>query len=519
MITFFIRRFLTSALVVLISTFVMYILVAASIDPLADLRVSRSPNKEQLIANRIAQLHLDQPIVQRYLDWLKGALGCLVGNCNLGVDWQINQTVTSELSGAVATTLQLVTAATILAILVGVAVGIVSALRQYTGFDYSITFASFLMYSLPVFWVAVLAKTFLAIDLNNFLAEPHLSTRFIIFTSVILGVIIGGAVGGTLKSRLRVGGVVALVTALLCIYINATDWFVTPSGGGVVDMLLITISSVGWAFVITILSTGLRNRRALGAALTMAALGAILYFPLLAFWDAVFDSTTWLLIVGMAVLAILVGIGVGRAWGGPDWAASSRTAAFTAIPVSAMLFVDRALQSWPVYVNNSAVGGRPFATTESSTPNLEGSFWIHTLDAFGHLLLPTISLILISFASYTRYSRASMLEVLNQDYIRTARSKGLTERTVIMRHAFRNALLPLASIVPVDIITLIGGAVLTETVFNWSGMGHLFVDSLTRNQQDPVMAYILIVGIFAVVANFVADLVYAVLDPRIRVAG
>jgi glutathione transport system permease protein len=109
--------------------------------------------------------------------------------------------------------------------------------------------------------------------------------------------------------------------------------------------------------------------------------------------------------------------------------------------------------------------------------------------------------------------------VLNQDYIRTARSKGLTERTVIMRHAFRNALLPLASIVPVDIITLIGGAVLTETVFHWSGMGHLFVDSLTRNQQDPVMAYILIVGIFAVIANFVADLVYAVLDPRIRVAG
>ena len=322
-----------------------------------------------------------------------------------------------------------------------------------------------------------------------------------------------------MKSRLRVFGVVAAVTALLCLYINATDWFVTPSEGGILDLLLITVSSVGWAFAITILSTGLRNRRALGAALTVAALGAVLYFPLLSFWDLVFDSTTWLLVLGMGVLAILVGIGVGRAWGGPDWAASSRTAAFTAIPVSAMLFVDRALQSWPVYVNNTAVGGRPFATTESSTPNLVGSFWIHTLDAFGHLLLPTISLILISFASYTRYSRASMLEVLNQDYIRTARSKGLTERTVIMRHAFRNALLPLASIVPVDIITLIGGAVLTETVFNWSGMGHLFVDSLSRNQQDPVMAYILIVGIFAVIANFVADLVYAVLDPRIRVAG
>ena len=128
------------------------------------------------------------------------------------------------------------------------------------------------------------------------------------------------------------------------------------------------------------------------------------------------------------------------------------------------------------------------------------------MDTFTHLLLPTVALILISFAGYTRYTRASMLEVLNQDYIRTARSKGLTERTVIMRHAFRNALLPLASIVPVDIITLIGGAVITETVFDWSGMGRLFVDSLAATRQDPVMAYILIVGIFAVLANFVADL-------------
>jgi peptide/nickel transport system permease protein len=134
-------------------------------------------------------------------------------------------------------------------------------------------------------------------------------------------------------------------------------------------------------------------------------------------------------------------------------------------------------------------------------------------------VLPTATLILISFASYTRYSRASMLEVMNQDYIRTARSKGLTERTVVMRHAFRNALLPLASIVPIDIITLLGGAVITETVFGWFGMGRLFVVSLDDNQQDPVMAYIVIVGILAVVANLVADLIYAVLDPRIRVAA
>lgn len=518
MITFFIRRFITSALVVLISTFLMYILVAKSIDPLADLRTSRSPNKAQLIQNRIAQLNLDQPVVERYFSWLKGASGCLVGNCDLGLDWERNQTVTSELAGAIITTLQLVTAATLLAILLGIAVGIVSALRQYTGFDYSITFLSFLLYSLPVFWVAVLAKTFLAIDLNNFLGNPHLSPTLIIISAVVIGAVFSAALGGTWRRRLRVFGIAALVVVLAELYINATDWFLTPSHGNAINLLLIGATSVAWAFVITTLSTGLRNRRALGAALTVAALGAILYFPMLAFWDAVFDSTNWLLVLGMGLLAVLVGVGVGRAWGGPDWTASSRTAALTAIPVAGMLFVDRAMQSWPAFMQNTDIAGRPFATTDSSTPNLVGSFWIHALDTFSHLLLPTISLILISFAGYTRYSRASMLEVLNQDYIRTARSKGLTERTVVMRHALRNALLPLASIVPVDIITLIGGAVLTETVFNWSGMGHLFVDSLGRNQQDPVMAYIVIVGIFAVIANFVADLVYAVLDPRIRVA-
>src|SRR5699024_3920787 len=89
--------------------------------------------------------------------------------------------------------------------------------------------------------------------------------------------------------------------------------------------------------------------------------------------------------------------------------------------------------------------------------------------------------------------------------------------TVIMRHALRNALLPLASVVPVDIITMIGGAVITETIFGWNGMGKLFIDSMRQAELDPVMAYILITGLIAIIANLVADFLYAVLDPRIRV--
>jgi peptide/nickel transport system permease protein len=281
------------------------------------------------------------------------------------------------------------------------------------------------------------------------------------------------------------------------------------------------VSSIGWAFLITLLSTGLRNRRALYSALSVAALGAVLYLPMLYVWAWAREAGIlgWPFVIGLFVVGLAVSAGIGFAWGGPDRTRSARTAALTAIPVSMMLFVDRAMQSWPAYNENQAIKGRPIATLGSGTPNLIGDFWVQTLDTFTHLLLPTATLILISFASYTRYTRASMLEVMNQDYIRTARSKGLTERTVIMRHAFRNALLPLASIVPIDIITLLGGAVLTETVFGWFGMGRLFVVSLDTNQQEPVMAYIVIVGILAVMANFVADLIYAVLDPRIRVAG
>jgi len=363
----------------------------------------------------------------------------------------------------------------------------------------------------------VLAKVFLAIDFNNFLADPYVPPLTIALVALVAGLVVSAAVGGTTLARLRNFGVVVAVLVVGLVYTNLTDWFTEPSIG----ILIFAVSSVGWAYLVTLLSTGLRNRKALYSALSVAALGVVLYFPMLYVWYYANEAGIlgWPLVIALFLLGLVISLGIGFAWGGPDRTRSARTAALTAIPVSMMLFVDRMMQSWDNYNDNQAIKGRPIATLGSSTPNLQGDFWIQTIDTFTHLLLPTATLILISFASYTRYSRASMLEVMNQDYIRTARSKGLTERTVVMRHAFRNALLPLASIVPIDIITLLGGAVITETVFGWFGMGRLFVESLGNNQQDPVMAYIVIVGILAVIANFVADLVYAVLDPRIRVAA
>ncbi len=196
---------------------------------------------------------------------------------------------------------------------------------------------------------------------------------------------------------------------------------------------------------------------------------------------------------------------------------SVRGGILVALVMSVTVFIDQCLQYWSIYLNSRPVGHRPIATSGASTPALGGGFWIGQLDQFTHLLLPTIALVLISFATYTRYQRGATLEVLNQDYIRTARSKGLPERVVIVRHALRNALLPLASIVPVDIISLLGGAVITETIFNWNGMGRLFITALGGNMIDPAMAYIMITGAAAMVANIIADFLYALLDPRIRV--
>ena len=519
MVVFFIKRLVMSLLVVLISTLVMYVLVDLSIDPLNDLRVSTAFNKAELIRQRRDLLNLDDPVLSRYFDWLKGASGCFYGQCDLNQNWRTHQQVTSLLSGAVSNTIQLVGVATVVAIILGILVGVVSALRQYTGFDYSITFLSFLLYSLPVFWVAVLAKVFLAIDLNDFLGDPdpHASTKLIVVGALLVGVVLATAMAGAWRSRLRVGAAGIVVTAAVLVYFNVSGFWADPSLG----IVLVALLSVGWALVVTELSTGLRNRRALRASLTVAAIGVVLWLPLLYFWQSARDGgfLGWPLVIAMGLVTVGVGVAVGLAYGGPDRGRSARTAAITAFGVGSILFVDRVFQSWHSYTNNNLIKGRPIATLGSSTPNLEGDFWIHLIDTGTHLMLPTFSLILISFASYTRYTRASMLEVMTQDYIRTARSKGLTERTVVMRHALRNALLPLASIVPIDIITLLGGAVITETVFGWFGMGRLFVTSLGDDQQYPVMAYITIVGILAVVANVVADVIYAVLDPRIRVAA
>src|SRR5579864_3156436 len=137
------------------------------------------------------------------------------------------------------------------------------------------------------------------------------------------------------------------------------------------------------------------------------------------------------------------------------------------------------------------------------------------LDLAWHLVLPVIVLAVQGIAQYARFIRSSMLEVLSQDYIRTARAKGLADRRVVLRHALRNSLLPLITLMGLDIPQLFVGAVVTEFVFNWPGMGRLFVDSATANDYSILLGILLILSVFVVIGNLVADLAYTWADPRI----
>ncbi|MGK9253185.1 MULTISPECIES: ABC transporter permease [Paenibacillus] len=139
-------------------------------------------------------------------------------------------------------------------------------------------------------------------------------------------------------------------------------------------------------------------------------------------------------------------------------------------------------------------------------------------DLFMHLILPVSVLSLGMLAGYLKYARSSMLEVLEQDYIRTARAKGVKENKVVFRHALRNALIPLITLFGLDLPILVGGAALTEAVFNWPGMGRLFVEMANSREYSVLMAITLLGAVFVVVGNLIADILYAVVDPRVQLS-
>jgi len=222
------------------------------------------------------------------------------------------------------------------------------------------------------------------------------------------------------------------------------------------------------------------------------------------------------LVIAAELIAILLAIGIGvysalRQYSAFDYSATTFSFVGLATPVFWL-----ALMLQVLFVNIYLwFDIRIFYTANLSgiDPGTGLSF---LLDRAQHLGLPVITLAIASIATYSRFMRASMLEVVNSDYVRTARAKGLHERKVTMRHAFRNALIPLVTIIALNLGALLSGAVVTETVFALDGMGFYYYNQLLLGDPYPVMAWLMVVATLVVVFNLVADIAYGILDPRVR---
>jgi len=216
------------------------------------------------------------------------------------------------------------------------------------------------------------------------------------------------------------------------------------------------------------------------------------------------------LIIGGAVLWLIGGIGVGVLSATRARSLLDRFATvFVLIGISMPTFVVGLLLLFVVYFQLAKHGIQNFAPTYIP-------FSQNPAQWFEHMILPWITLALVSAATYSRLTRGSMLDALGEDYIRTARAKGLTERRVIYRHGLRAALTPVVTQLGVDMGTLIGGAVVTETVFGLGGVGAALLRAFNYGDVYVILGIVIVTAVAVVVANIVVDIAYSVLDPRVR---
>jgi peptide/nickel transport system permease protein len=157
-----------------------------------------------------------------------------------------------------------------------------------------------------------------------------------------------------------------------------------------------------------------------------------------------------------------------------------------------------------------------FYTDGEQSPTLSGPLLSRLPDYAAHTALPVITLILVSYTSWAIYQRSSMIETLDADHVRLARAKGLSRRRVLTRHVLRNALIPVTTVVALDFAAVLGGAIVTEIIFGWQGLGQWYLQGVTTLDTNVMLAYLLITATFVILFNLLADILYGVLDPRIR---
>lgn len=226
-------------------------------------------------------------------------------------------------------------------------------------------------------------------------------------------------------------------------------------------------------------------------------------------WPTILLVTTAL--VFAIVIGVLVGVFTARR---PESPVSHGVTVFSLVGYSMPVF-------WTGYLLIIAFASnvRWFPVAGMRDVRFEGNRFEEWLDIAHHLVLPALTLGLIYLAQYSRLSRASMLEVLQSDYVRTARAKGLAERKVVYKHALRNAVIPVITIAGLQFGALLSGALLVETVFNWPGLGRLAADSVFQRDAPVLLGVLICSAVLVVAINILTDVVYRMIDPRIRVGG
>jgi peptide/nickel transport system permease protein len=224
-----------------------------------------------------------------------------------------------------------------------------------------------------------------------------------------------------------------------------------------------------------------------------------------------------LLVIG-SVVGTVIGVVVG-AWGAiRQYRLSDRViTVLSLLVISTPVFVMANLLILGALRVNSVLGVQLFEFTGETSPDAIGGVWNQFVDRLQHLVLPTFTLALAAMAGYSRYQRNAMLDVLGQDFIRTARAKGLTRRRALFKHGLRTALIPMATMFAYSFAGLFTGAVFTEKIFGWHGMGEWFIQGVNTQDINIVAAITMFAGVTVLLAGLLSDVIYAALDPRVRV--
>ena len=224
-----------------------------------------------------------------------------------------------------------------------------------------------------------------------------------------------------------------------------------------------------------------------------------------------------LLVIG-SIVGTVIGVLVG-AWGAVrQYRMSDRViTALSLLIISTPTFVLAGLLILAALRVNSVLGVQLFEYTGETSPDAVGGTWNQVVDRVQHLVLPTLTLALMAIAGYSRYQRNAMLDVLGQDFIRTARAKGLTRRQALFTHGLRTALIPMATLFAYSVAGLVTGAVFVEKIFGWHGMGEWVVQGISTQDTNIVAAITVFSGAVVLLAGLLSDVIYAILDPRVRV--